>query len=87
MVGINLKTLTCFANYPLHCCHRQQLTDKSERKPYPKANGTVRWPLRRSWLYILECLTFRKFILVKAQENVCFYFTQSKNIGQCEIKK
>lgn len=84
---VQLKALMCFVHDTLHCCQRQELTDERGRKRYPKANRSIRWPLRRSWLYILECLMFRKFILVKAQENVCFYFTQSKNIGQREIKK
>lgn len=53
----------------------------------PKLNGSIRWSLRKSWLYTPDCLMLRKFILVKAPENVCFYFTQSKNIGQREIKK
>jgi len=84
---VHFKALIFFVPDTSHCCHRQELTDEGGRKPYPKANRSIRWPLRRSWLYILECLMFRKFILVKSQENVCFYFTQSKNIGQCEIKK
>lgn len=83
---VDFKTLICFDTLWYFALLPQARADERGRKPYPKANGSIHRCLR-SWLYILECLMFRKFILVKAQENVCFYFTQSKNIGQCEIKK